>query len=58
LGDGAPTEDFFHAPSSRVPETLALVRIFKKSIDPSGEIPSKLFRINGEAGYGILFERD
>ena len=41
-----------------VPETLALVRILKKSIDPCGEIPSKFFRIKRKVCDRILFEGD
>jgi hypothetical protein len=56
LGNCGPTEGFFDAPSSCIPEAPAFPGILKQAIDPGGKIPRKPFRINGKTRNRILIE--
>jgi hypothetical protein len=55
-GNRSPTEEFLDAAPARIPESLALLRILKQTVDSGGEVHSKFLRMNGKTGHRILLE--
>ena len=55
-GNRSPTEEFLDVAPACIPESLALFRILKQTVDSGGEIYSKFLRMNGKTGHGILLE--
>src|SRR5215470_8550210 len=54
--DYGPAEGFLGSPPSRIPETPALLRILKESIDSGSKIPRKLFGMKRKTCDKILIE--
>ena len=55
-GDSSPAEGLFYAPPPSISEALAAFGVLKQSIDLEGQIPRKLFGIQGESCDRILVE--